>query len=209
MAAQQNNEHIRDSVTPPTGGIQTSGLASVGGILTFGHTPEGSIYTSGVYSKVGKSGTITPRLHKRMRTKGKKYIYNTELGKCGSCGSSTKMNSTCLKCMEKITERNREKSSRKKAKFNSICICCRNTKPNMKFNYYFLSTKTRNILHKHRRLICNDCLVYEFLENSRQTQSDSDYEDFETHGGMGMLSVDQDGGDLRENIVLSVAGIKF
>ena len=152
---------------------------------------------------------INTKLEKKSRIKGKKNIFRTYFDKCGSCSRKTKMYSTCLTCMEKITIKNREKS-KNISYLNRKCIGCNNVKPNIYFNYYFLHCDTRDqFKHKHKcRKICNDCVVQEFERSCKYVQNDSDYEDFESWGKMGNpLIVDE--GNRRENIILSVAGIEY
>lgn len=147
------------------------------------------------------------KLEKKSRIKGKKHIFGTYFHKCGSCSKKTKMYSTCLTCMEKITTRNRQKS-KNKSYFNRKCISCNNVKPNIYFNYYFLHSNTRDHFKHKRRKVCNDCIVQEFEQSCKYTQTDSDYEDFESWDKSGdPLLLNE--GNRRENIVLSVVGIKY
>ena len=147
------------------------------------------------------------KLNKKSRTKGKKHIFTTYFRKCRSCSIKTRMYSTCLSCMEKITIRNRKKSKNNKY-FNRKCISCNIVKANVYFNYYFLHFETRDKFKHKRRQICNSCVIQEFERNCEYTQNDSDYEDFESLGEI-CSPILLDEGNRRENIILSVAGIKY
>lgn len=146
-------------------------------------------------------------LEKKSRIKGKKHIFTTYFRKCGSCSRKTKMYSTCLSCMEKITIRNRKKS-KNNSHFDHKCISCNVVKPNIYFNYYFLHFKTRDRFKHKRRDICNDCVIQEFEKNCEYIQNDSDYEDFESWDKIGNPILVNEG-NRRENIILSVAGIEY
>lgn len=156
---------------------------------------------------INKNKKDTSNIHKKQRTKGKKHIYSSVIRKCGSCSKKTYMNRTCLACMKKATNRNR-KNRKFNPKINRKCIICKCTKPSMNFNYYFLSTKTRDLFKskKIKRHECDDCIIKEFYDEYDTINYDSDYEVSEIFDNMNTF-INLNEGNMTENIILSIAGI--
>ena len=117
------------------------------------------------------------------------------------------MKCTCLACMKKATIRNR-KRRKFNPKVNRKCIICKCTKASMNFNYYFISTQTRDLFKskKIKRRECDDCIIKKFYCKYDGVNYDSDYEPSEIFDNINTL-INFNEGNITENIILSVAGI--